>query len=203
MLSSDRNRILYQGWVLEPIAPQALLFDFDCGNEDLNSFYKNDLWHHEEELITKSYVFSPEGASFMEAEPPAAFISFCNDAVLKARFAKGEWKKIVKEIPFRKRYSSLPAVKIARLGVQERYKRRGVGSALLNITKLLFLTNNRTGCRFITVDAYNTEEAVGMYQKNHFAFITGADKENETRIMYYDLARSLDQTSAPTLVTVS
>jgi len=115
MLNADRNKILYKGWVLKPIAPQALLFDFDCGNEDLNSFYKNDLWHHEEELITKSYIFSPEGASFMEAEPPPAFISFCNDAVLKARFTKGEWKKIVKEIPFRKRYSSLPAVKIARL----------------------------------------------------------------------------------------
>ena len=73
----------------------------------------------------------------------------------------------------------------------------------MNITKLLFLTNNRTGCRFITVDAYNTEEAIGMYQKNHFAFITGADKDNETRIMYYDLARSLGQNFAPTLMTVS
>jgi hypothetical protein len=46
---------------LEPITPEALLFDFDCGNEDLNSFYKKDLWHHEEALITKSYIFSPEG----------------------------------------------------------------------------------------------------------------------------------------------
>lgn len=203
MLSADRNRMVYQGWVLEPITPQALLFDFDCGNEDLNSFYLNDLWHHEEELVTKSYIFSPEGASLMEAEHPAAFISFSNDSVLKARFTRGEWTKVVKEIPFRKRYSSLPAVKIARLGVQERYKRKGVGSALLNITKLIFLTNNRTGCRFITVDAYNTEEAIGMYQKNHRAFITVADKDNETRIMYYDLARSLGQTSASTLVTVS
>jgi hypothetical protein len=82
------------------------------------------------------------------------------------------------------------------LGVQERYKRKGVGSALLNITKLLFLTNNRTGCRFITVDAYNTEEALGMYMKNYFAFMTDEDKDNETRIMYYDLARSLGETSA-------
>ena len=57
MLSADRNRILYRGWVLEPITAEALLLKFDCGNEDLNSFYENDLWHHEEELITKSYIF--------------------------------------------------------------------------------------------------------------------------------------------------
>ncbi|MFH1113583.1 MAG: GNAT family N-acetyltransferase [Pseudomonadota bacterium] len=203
MLSADRNRILYDGWVLEPISPEALLLDFDCGKDDLNSFYKDDLWQHEEELITKSYVFCPEGAGVRDAEPPAAFISYCNDAVLKARFTRGEWKKVVKEVPFRKRYSALPAVKIARLGVQTRYKRKGVGSALLNLTKLLFLTNNRTGCRFITVDAYNTEEAVGMYTKNYFAFMTETDQDNETRIMYYDLTRSLTQTSASTFLTVS
>lgn len=195
MLSAERNRILYRGWVLEPITREALLFDFDCGNEDLNSFFKDDFWQHEEELITKSYVFSPEGATVKEAVPPAAFISFCNDAILKARFTRGEWKKIVKEVPFRKRYSSLPAVKIARLGVLARYKRRGVGSALFNMTKLLFLTNNRTGCRFIAVDAYNTEEAVGMYRKNYFAFMADADKDHDTRIMYYDLARSLGVSS--------
>ncbi|MFH0824343.1 MAG: hypothetical protein V2B18_16445, partial [Pseudomonadota bacterium] len=137
---------------------------------------------HEEELITKSYVFSPKDAGVSDGEPCAAFISYCNDAVLKAHFTKGEWKKIVKEVPFRKRYRSLPAVKIAGLGVQTKYMRRGVGSALLNITKLLFLTNNRTGCGFITVDAYNTDEAVGMYTKNHFAFMTEGDKDHETRI---------------------
>lgn len=187
---------------MEPISPEALLLEFDCGNDDLNSFYKDELRMHEDELITRSYVFSPEGASVKEGEPAPAFISFCNDAVLKARFTRGEWKKIVREVSFRKRYSSLPAVKIARLGVQTRYKRKGIGSALLNITKLLFLTNNRTGCRFITVDAYNTEEAIGMYAKNHFAFMTDADKGNETRIMYYDLARSRGQTSDDTLMAV-
>lgn len=203
MLSAERNSILYLGWKLEPITPEALLLDFDCGNEDLNSFYRDELWQHEEELITKSYIFFPEGATVREAEPPAAFISFCNDAVLKARFTRGEWKKVVREVPFRKRYSALPGVKIARLGVQKGYKRKGVGSALLNITKLLFLTNNRTGCRFITVDAYNTEEAIGMYRKNYFAFMTDTDKDNETRIMYYDLARSIGQPSVGTSMTVS
>ena len=151
---------------MEPITPEALLLDFDCGNDDLNSFYKDELRQHEEELITKSYIFCPEGATVKDAEPPAAFISFCNDAVLKARFTRGEWKKVVKEVPFRKRYSSPACCQNRSVGCpEEDTRRKGVGSALLNLTKLLFLTNNGTGCRFITVDAYNTEEAVGMYHK--------------------------------------
>jgi hypothetical protein len=71
MLSAARNRVQYQGWVLEPISPEALRVDFNCGNDDLDSFYKNDLWQHEVDLITKSYVFSPEGATVKEGEPPA------------------------------------------------------------------------------------------------------------------------------------
>jgi hypothetical protein len=63
MLNADRNSILYQGWVLEPITPEALLLEFDCGNDDLNGFYTDDLLQHEEELITKSYVFSPKDAT--------------------------------------------------------------------------------------------------------------------------------------------
>ena len=74
---------------------------------------------------------------------------------------------------------------------------------MLNLTKLLFLTNNRTGCRFITVDAYNTEEAIGMYKKNYYTFMTDIDQDDDTRIMYYDLTRSLGQTSASTFLTVS
>jgi hypothetical protein len=88
MLNADRNRIPYQDWVLEPITPEALLLDFDCGNHDLNGFYGENLREHEQELIIKSYVFSPKGAGVRDGAPSAAFISYCNDAILKERFTK-------------------------------------------------------------------------------------------------------------------
>lgn len=55
----------------------------------------------------------------------------------------------------------------------------------------LFTHGNRTGCRFITVDAYH--DAVGFYQKCGFDFISEKDQHDPTRSMYYDLKRFLDE----------
>jgi hypothetical protein len=49
--------------------------------------------------------------------------------------------------------ANFPAVKIAGFGVQKEYCRGEIGIQRLNMVNTLFLVNNRTGCRFITVDA--------------------------------------------------
>lgn len=43
----------------------------------------------------------------------------------------------------------------------------------------------RTGCRFVTVDAYRS--AIPFYRKNDFEFFTSADFADRTRLMYFDL----------------
>jgi len=53
----------------------------------------------------------------------------------------------------------------------------------------MFLRDNRTGCRFMTVDAYNNPQVINFYQKNGFAFLSEADQKKETRSMYFDLKR--------------
>lgn len=55
----------------------------------------------------------------------------------------------------------------------------------------MFTHGNRTGCRFITVDAYH--DAVGFYLKCGFDFISEKDQNEITRSMYYDLKRFLDE----------
>ena len=57
------------------------------------------------------------------------------------------------------------------------------------MSKEFFRTNNRTGCRFITVDAYNDEATLNFYKKNGFDFLWNADKNDNTRIMFFDLMR--------------
>ena len=53
------------------------------------------------------------------------------------------------------------------------------------------LENNKTGCRFITVDAYLS--AVPFYQKNGFEFMGNEERiryeksKGDTVAMYYDL----------------
>lgn len=113
-----------------------------------------------------------------------ALISYCNDAII---FPDEERKKFLPEK--KSHYKSLPAVKIAMLGVDVNYQGLKAGSLLIYLTKTFFLKNNRTGCRFITVDAYNTDEIVGFYTKNGFNFLHEKGKSRKTRIMYFDLKR--------------
>jgi hypothetical protein len=49
----------------------------------------------------------------------------------------------------------MPAVKIGRLGVAHASQRDGTGTQVLDFLKMWFTVGNKTGCRFIVVDAYN------------------------------------------------
>ncbi|MCQ2225529.1 MAG: GNAT family N-acetyltransferase, partial [Paludibacteraceae bacterium] len=51
--------------------------------------------------------------------------------------------------------------------------------------------DNKTGCRFLTVDAYL--DAVPFYEKNGFSLLTTEDEDSTyTRLMYFDLDSLVD-----------
>ena len=101
-----------------------------------------------------------------------------------------------------KRGINFPAVLIGRLGVSAEDRGRGfnIGSQILDYVKDWFRSaENKTGCRFIVVDAYNNERTVRFYQKNGFKFLYRTEEEErafmelnddtplETRFMFFDL----------------
>jgi ribosomal protein S18 acetylase RimI-like enzyme len=199
-----RNKILIDGWLLQPYAGKPV-YKFDCGDKDLNSFFQDDVKNHDQTLMVKTFILSPLGLRLSKQNPPSAFISFLNDSIRKEDFAnkRGPWKKLTKKIPHPKRYKVLPAVKIGRLGVDIKYRHSGMGAMLLNMTRELFLTENRTGCRFLTVDAYITKNAIDFYTRNGFQFFPDEEKrceeilkeasktddEPKTVAMWFDLFR--------------
>ena len=75
--------------------------------------------------------------------------------------------------------------KIHQLQIIPRHQGKGYGRDILNFTKALFVDNNRTGCKFITVDAYR--ESLDFYVKNGFKYLSSRDKKSDTRLMYYNL----------------
>ena len=85
---------------------------------------------------------------------------------------------------------SYPAVKICRLGTDISTKGCGLGSELLYFIKSYFIENNKTGCRFVTVDAYAA--AVPFYLKNGFILLTENDRNDPTRLLYFDLRNIAD-----------
>lgn len=80
------------------------------------------------------------------------------------------------------------------LAVDKTLKGQSIGTYLLNFIKSFFVVNNKTGCRFLTVDAYKA--AVPFYEKNGFVLLNDDDIDAPTRLLYFDLkdiADGLDQ----------
>ena len=83
----------------------------------------------------------------------------------------------------------MPAVKIGRLGINEDLQKNGVGSEIIDFLKGWFTIGNKTGCRFLVVDAYNKEDVIGFYKKNGFLFLKSEGQSDQTRLMYFDLIK--------------
>lgn len=85
-----------------------------------------------------------------------------------------------------KRLKSYPAIKLCRLGIDKSVQGQHIGAFLLDFIATFFVTDNKSGCRFMTVDAYS--QAIPFYLKNHFAFLSSEDEGQHTRLMYFDLS---------------
>jgi len=154
--------------------------EFTSGDQDLDEFLHKDSIEACQELLCVTYVLVEDGRT-------VAFYSVSNDSIKKENIPRSAFTRFVKRIPFTKRYSSMPAAKIGRLGVAEHAQRSGYGTKVLDYLKVSFTTGNKTGCRFLIVDSYNTVQATNFYEKNGFRFLTGDDSTEDTRIMYFDL----------------
>ncbi|SHG77154.1 Acetyltransferase (GNAT) domain-containing protein [Chryseolinea serpens] len=151
---------------------------FNCGDIDLNDFLLNDSKSYARKLLAVTYILENEAELI-------AFFSLLNDKITVQDVDSGnQWKKLFK-LATGKSFNSHPAMKIGRLGVSNTFKGQGIGTIILDYIKELFITNNRTGCRYITVDAYGA--SLEFYKKNGFIFLTSKDKGQDTRLMYFDL----------------
>ena len=169
---------------------------FECSNLDLNDFFQNDCIAFANELMGKTYCFTLDS----DSKNIVCSFTISNDSIKTSILPNARKKKVLKNIPSQKRFKSYPAVLIGRLGVSKEFTSLGIGTELLNFIKSWFIErDNKTGCRFIIVDSYNTNEALNFYKKNGFNFLfsteeqekTATDVSNDsqikTRLMYFDL----------------
>lgn len=166
--------------VLRKLEEKEAIKSFNCGDADLNDFLFNEAPLYCNALLAVTYVYEIENEVL-------AYFSLANDRISltdfekKTEFNRFRRRRFVNE----KRLKSYPAVKICRLGVSVECKGSGIGTGLLNFIKKLFLTTNKTGCRFLTVDAYR--EAIPFYIRNGFIPLEEEDKDEHTRLLFYDL----------------
>lgn len=181
MPSGQRNSHLDSFGIFKAVEDFSVFDGFSCRDEDLNDFIHNDAQGQQVRLLSVTYAYHLRMDG--DFSPPVAFASLANDS-LKLNPGQVEDVGLV-DVGYRE----FPAVKVCRLGVHAEFQRKGIGTQVLNTLKGLFLTENRTGCRFITVDAYNNPGTLGFYQANDFGLLWDRDAARRTRAMFYDLMR--------------
>lgn len=173
------------------------LSDFSCDHEDLDDFLHNEAIEYTNHLLGVTYLFRKD-----KTKDIVGFFTVSNASLNLKEIKRSKKKQIDKSIPFVKRRTSYPAVLIGRLGVSKDFKGNKVGKQILDFVKAWFRYDNKTGCRFIIVDAYNDKNVLEFYKKNDFIFLEpeedelaqlkserGEDAVLKTRLMIYDLTR--------------
>ncbi|MCF0205849.1 MAG: N-acetyltransferase, partial [Bacteroidales bacterium] len=108
--------------------------------------------------------------------------------------------KLQRKIPNTKRTRSYPAVLIGRIGVASDIRGNDIGSQIVEYIKYWFTRHtNKSGCRYVVVDAYNTEGVLSFYERNEFRYLYATEEEERetfglaegehlnSRMMYFDL----------------
>ena len=88
-------------------------------------------------------------------------------------------------------YSTFPAVKIARLLVDDRYRAYGLGRKLVNLAQGIAKEEvaPAAGCRFVVVDSKS--EAVLFYERCGFTLLdTAENRARSESILYLDLHKT-------------
>lgn len=159
---------------------------FDCHDEDLNDFIVNEASLYRNALLSVTYVVEDK-----ISKEVLAYFSLSNDKISisdfesKTEFNRFRKQKFVNE----KRLRSYPAIKIGRLAIAKSAQHQSIGTYLLEFIEDYFIVDNKSGCRFVTVDAY--VDAIPFYIKNNYQFLNNDDEDKRTKVMYFDLASLL------------
>ncbi|MBP3745571.1 MAG: GNAT family N-acetyltransferase [Prevotella sp.] len=171
---------------------------FSCGNEDLDDFFAHDATRYAHFLMGKTYCFRLNS----DLSKIVCAFTISNDSIRIYDLPRGRRDYMKSLTHHEKPLRRYPGVLIGRLGVSCDYAGQGIGSEALQFVKgWFFSSSNKTGCRFVIVDAVNEPQVITFYEKNDFhclfsseeqEFIYTSGKKGQTsnlatRLMYYDL----------------
>lgn len=173
---------------------------FSCNNDDLDEFFAKDCLVNQKKLLGKIYLFCLKD----KPDEIVTAFSLSNDSIrITNRITDEHKEQFLDDADLRdKTMKRFPAVLIGRLGTNKDYAGQGYGTAVMDFIKVLFRTNNRTGCRFLIVDALNCPATLHYYEKNGFRYLIDDERLEakymgigvghlplNTRLMYFDLLK--------------
>ena len=138
------------------------LSDFKCESDDLTDFLKDDALTQQKNKLSLTKLV-------MCDDTVVGYVSLLTDTILLKDIRDADTKHDIKDqlnITSKKR--KLPAIKIGRLALDDKYAHKGLGSEIL--MSILFnvknIAENNVGLRFVTVEGY--AGAYNFYTRNNF-----------------------------------
>lgn len=163
-------------------------------NQPLTAFLKHQANDLHSANVGKTYAAlqpAPDGSG---RDRVIAFITLtCSEIDIRGGYEIGDCAHA-------NRYESMPALKVARLATDARFKGRGIGQQLLELAISLAADHISTtvGCRFLVTDA--KQGAVSFYQRQGFTLLeTEVNKARSAPVMFLDL-NTLLSTEEPLLI---
>jgi len=165
---------------IEKLRKEHDISGFQCYERELVQFLQEDALEQYDKKLSVTFLCFLE-----ETNELVGYISLRNDRIdlignLKYYFhQKGV------------NYKSLPALKIGKLAVDNGFLRKGIGTLLVAFAyeKAKHISEQLSGCRFLTVDAKRnidaSKDSINFYEK--LSFKTLKERKQGSTPMYLDL----------------
>jgi len=170
---------------------------FTCGDSDLDEFFFKDSLAYDKDLMGKTYCWVLSD----DVTRVVGYVTLANAGIQTTHMQNNPKRHLHKSIAYNKQGRTYPAVLIGRIAVSKEFqgKEFRIGSQIMDFIKDWFVADdNKTGCRYVLVDAMNTEHTRKYYERNGFKplfphiedekeFYQIKDEDLRTRMYYYDL----------------
>jgi GNAT superfamily N-acetyltransferase len=168
--------------VLRRLGEEDIISKFDCGDEDLNDFIFTDAMLYFKVRLATTYVLEDKNTN-----ETIGYFSLAHDRISLTDFpTNSAYNRFRKQFFAQgKMFKSYPALKICRLATDKKFRGEGIGKMMVNMIIASYQSDNKAGCRFITVDAY--ADALPFYFKQGFLPLSSEDEDSSTRLLYFDL----------------
>src|SRR3989344_3484545 len=175
---------------MEKITAEDVKIERIQENHNIKSFrsYEQELVYflREDALINQNHQISVTYLFFLNAGELVGYLTLLNDRIN----LESDLKEVFRQKGIQ--YHSLPALKVGRLCVDDRFLRRGIGTMMIDFSiKVAFhIFEKNSGCRFVVLDAKrNTaNDPIHFYKKLGFKELK--ERKKGATPMYFDLANN-------------
>lgn len=171
---------------------------FSCGASDLDEFLAKDSLLYEQGLMGKTYCWLLKE----DHTKIVGYVTLANAGIQTTHMQNNPKRHLHKNIPYDKQGRTYPAVLIGRVAVAKEFQgpEFRVGTQIMEFVKKWFVAyDNKTGCRYVLVDAVNNTRTLSYYDRNGFKplfrriedekffYHINPEEDLKTRMYYFDL----------------